>query len=72
MAKKSNGLNEDRLLRAVRALQQIQRDNAPNTSLAKATDKALKPLLIEHSRMVSERLAKMAAAAQAGRTDATP
>lgn len=43
--------NKDRLLRAIRGLQLIQRTNAPNTSMAKAVTKALAPLLLEFSRM---------------------
>ena len=42
-------LNTDRLMRAIRALQHIQRTNAPNTSLCRAATKALAPLLKEHA-----------------------
>lgn len=39
--------NRDRLLRAIRGLQLIQRTNAPKSSLSKAAGKALAPLLEE-------------------------
>ena len=39
--------NKDRLLRAIRSLQQIQRTNDPKASIAKAATKALLPLLKE-------------------------
>lgn len=39
--------NKDRLLRAIRGLQLLQRTNAPNSSMAKAATKALAPLLKE-------------------------
>lgn len=47
MATKSNPTNHDRLLRAIRCLQHLQRTNAPNSSMAKAAAKALVPLLKE-------------------------
>lgn len=37
--------NKDRLLRAIRGLQLLQRTNAPASSIAKAASKALVPLL---------------------------
>lgn len=40
-------INKDRLLRAIRGLQLLQRTNAPNSSIAKASTKALAPLLKE-------------------------
>jgi len=43
--------NKDRLLRAIRALQLLQRTNAPNSSIAKAAAKALVPLLAEVATM---------------------
>lgn len=46
--------NRDRLLRAVRGLQVIQRTNAPNSSIAKAVTKALAPLLKQMADMPPE------------------
>jgi hypothetical protein len=46
--------NKDRLLRAIRGLQLLQRTNAPNTSIAKAVTKALAPLLVEMSTMPAD------------------
>lgn len=43
--------NKDRLLRAIRCLQQIQRTNDPKSSIAKAATKALAPLLKEMATM---------------------
>lgn len=39
--------NHARLLRAIRCLQLLQRTNAPNSSIARASAKALTPLLKE-------------------------
>jgi hypothetical protein len=39
--------NHDRLLRAIRTLQLLQRTNDPQSSVAKAVTKALSPLLKE-------------------------
>lgn len=39
--------NRDRLLRAIRGLQLIQRTNAPKSGISKAASKALVPLLEE-------------------------
>lgn len=39
--------NRDRLLRAIRGLQLIQRTNAPKSSISKCAGKALGPLLEE-------------------------
>lgn len=39
--------NRDRLLRAIRALQLLQRTNPPASSISKAAGKALVPLLQE-------------------------
>lgn len=39
--------NRDRLLRAIRCLQLLQRTNAPKSSISKAAAKALIPLLEE-------------------------
>lgn len=46
--------NKDRLLRAIRALQQIQRTNPPKSSLFKAAAKALIPLLDEAAVLPEE------------------
>jgi hypothetical protein len=46
--------NKDRLLRAIRCLQLIQRTNAPNSSIAKAAGKALVPLLDEMAKLPVE------------------
>lgn len=46
--------NQDRLLRAIRCLQLLQRTNAPNSSLAKAVTKALAPLLKEMASLPAE------------------
>lgn len=43
--------NRDRLLRAIRCLQLIQRTNAPASSIAKAAGKALVPLLKEQAEL---------------------
>lgn len=40
-------INKERLLRAIRCLQLLQRTNAPASSIAKAAGKALVPLLKE-------------------------
>jgi hypothetical protein len=39
--------NPERLLRAIRCLQLLQRTNAPSSSIAKAAAKALVPILKE-------------------------
>lgn len=39
--------NRDRLLRAIRALQLVQRNNLPKSTISKAVEKALAPLLAE-------------------------
>jgi hypothetical protein len=39
--------NKDRLLRAIRCLQLLQRTNAPASTMAKSAEKALVPLLKE-------------------------
>lgn len=44
-------VNRDRLMRAIRGLQLLQRTNAPNSSIAKAAIKALAPLLKESAAM---------------------
>jgi len=46
--------NRDRLLRAIRGLQLLQRTNAPNSSMAKAATKALAPLLKEMASLPPE------------------
>jgi hypothetical protein len=46
--------NKDRLLRAIRCLQHLQRTNAPNSSMAKAAAKALAPLLKEMATLPAE------------------
>jgi hypothetical protein len=43
--------NRERLLRAIRTLQLLQRTNAPNSVLAKAVSKALSPLLAVQAAM---------------------
>lgn len=55
--------NNDRLLRAIRGLQLLQRTNAPASSIAKAATKALAPLLKEMA---------LAAALELGRLPAPP
>ncbi len=42
--------NKDRLTRAIRCLQHLQRTNAPDSSMAKAVTKALVPLLAESAK----------------------
>jgi hypothetical protein len=44
-------INHERLLRAIRCLQLIQRTNAPKSSIFKAAGKALGPLMTEQSTM---------------------
>lgn len=46
--------NKDRLLRAIRGLQLIQRTNAPNSSIAKSATKGLAPLLKEMAAMPAD------------------
>lgn len=46
--------NKDRLLRAIRCLQLLQRTNAPNSAMAKAVTLALKPLLKEMASLPAE------------------
>jgi len=46
--------NKDRLLRAIRGLQLIQRTNAPTSSIAKAASKALAPLLKEMASLPAD------------------
>lgn len=48
-------ITEQRLLRAVRALQQVQRTVAPASELGKAIDKALRAVLPHQSRLQTER-----------------
>jgi hypothetical protein len=43
--------NQERLLRAIRCLQLIQRTNAPKSTIFKAAGKALAPLMDEQSTM---------------------
>jgi hypothetical protein len=43
--------NKDRLLRAIRGLQLIQRTNHPKSSIARVVAKALEPLLKEYAEM---------------------
>lgn len=43
--------NHERLLRAIRCLQLIQRTNAPKSSIFKAAGKALGPLMQEQSTL---------------------
>jgi hypothetical protein len=45
-------IHRERLLRAIRCLQLIQRTNSPSSSLAKAVGKALVPLLKEYGDYV--------------------
>lgn len=44
-------INHERLLRAIRCLQLIQRTNAPKSSIFKAAAKALAPLMVEQATM---------------------
>lgn len=46
--------NHDRLLRAIRCLQLLQRTNDPKSSIAKAAAKALAPLLKEMASLPPE------------------
>jgi len=46
--------NNDRLLRAIRCLQLLQRTNPPTSSLAKAVSKALAPLLKEMANLPAD------------------
>lgn len=46
--------NKDRLLRAIRGLQLIQRTNHPKSSIARVVTKALDPLLKEFAEMTPE------------------
>lgn len=46
--------NKDRLLRAIRTLQLIQRSNSPASSIFKASSKALTPLLKEMAAMPAD------------------
>lgn len=54
--------NRDRLLRAIRGLQLIQRTNAPKSSISKASAKALVPLLEEMEHHPAEETAPAPAA----------
>jgi hypothetical protein len=47
-------INKDRLLRAIRCLQLLQRTNAPESSMAKAAQKSLAPLLKEMSSLPTD------------------
>jgi hypothetical protein len=44
-------VNHERLLRAIRCLQLIQRTNAPKSSIFKAASRALAPLMVEQATM---------------------
>lgn len=44
-------INRERLLRAIRCLQLIQRTNAPKTTIFKAAGKALVPLMAEQATL---------------------
>ena len=46
--------NKDRLLRAIRSLQLLQRMNPPKSSIAKAAVKALVPLLEEMEKQPAD------------------
>jgi len=46
--------NQDRLLRAIRSLQLLQRTNAPTSGIAKAAAKALVPLLAEMAKQPAD------------------
>ena len=46
--------NKDRLLRAIRGLQLIQRTNHPKSSIARVVGKVLPPLIKEHSEMPAD------------------
>ena len=46
--------NKERLLRAIRCLQLLQRTNAPDSSMAKSVTKALVPLLAEMAKLPPE------------------
>jgi hypothetical protein len=46
--------NNQRLLRAIRCLQLIQRTNAPTSSMAKSAAKALVPLLKEMASLPAD------------------
>ncbi len=63
-------ITEQRLLRAVRALQQVQRDVPPPSPIGKAIDKALRAILPEQSRLQVER--EQGKAGQEDRTPAFP
>lgn len=54
MSIKKPQTNRDRLLRAVRTLQHLQRTNAPKSTISKAATKALIPLLEEMENQVDE------------------
>jgi hypothetical protein len=47
-------MNKDRLLRAIRCLQLLQRTNAPTSSMAKSAAKALVPLLKEMASLPAD------------------
>jgi len=51
---KTRVTNQDRLLRAIRCLQLLQRTNAPTSSIAKASTKALGPLLDEMAKLPAD------------------
>lgn len=53
-AKTTAQTNRDRLLRAIRGLQLLQRTNAPNSSMAKSVGKALVPLLAEMAALPAD------------------
>lgn len=55
-AKTTAQTNRDRLLRAIRGLQLLQRTNAPNSSMAKSVGKALTPLLAERANLPADDL----------------
>ena len=44
-------VNHERLLRAIRCLQLIQRTNAPKSTIFKAAARALAPLMVEQATM---------------------
>lgn len=46
--------NKERLLRAIRCLQLLQRTNAPTSSMAKAVTKGLAPLLKEMAALPAD------------------
>jgi hypothetical protein len=46
--------NKERLLRAIRCLQLLQRTNAPDSSIAKAASRGLSPLLKEMATLPAD------------------